>query len=78
MPASRYPTDSPARLLRDALEPVAAHAFWSSAARQAMAQLGLSGTSAYVRGRAAVLGAAAAPVVISAFAWFEPGLMESA
>ena len=46
--------------------------------RQAMAQLGLSGTSAYVRGRAAALGAATAPVVISAFAWFEPGLIESA
>ena len=78
MPASRYPNGSPARLLRDALEPVAAHAFWSIATRQAMAQLGLSGTSAYVRGRAAALGAAAAPVVISAFAWFEPGLIESA
>jgi hypothetical protein len=78
MPASRYPADSPARSLRDALEPVAAHAFWSRATRQAMAELGLSGTSAYVRGRAAVLGAAAAPVVVAAFAWFEPGRIESA
>ncbi len=78
MPASRYPAGSPARSLRDALEPVAAHAFWSAATRQAMAQLGLSGTSGYVRGRAAALGAPAAPVVISAFAWFEPGLIESA
>ena len=78
MPASRYPTGSPARLLRDALEPVAAHAFWSTATRQAMARLGLTGTSAYVRGRAAALGAPAVPVVISAFAWFEPGLIESA
>jgi hypothetical protein len=32
----------------------------------------------YVRGRAAALGAPAAPVVIAAFAWFEPGLIESA
>ncbi len=78
MPAARYPADSPARALRDALEPVAAHAFWSTATRQALARLGLTGTSGYVRGRAAALGAAAAPVVVSAFAWFEPGRIESA
>ena len=78
MPASSYLTGSPARALRDALEPVAAHAFWSTATRQAMAALGLDATSAYVRGRAAAVGAATAPVVISAFAWFEPGLIESA
>ena len=78
MPASHYPAGSPARSLRDALEPLAAHAFWSAATRQAMAQLGLSGTSGYVRGRAAALGAPTAPVVISAFAWFEPRLIESA
>jgi hypothetical protein len=45
---------------------------------EALTGLGLGRTSAYVRGRAAVLGAATAPVVISAFAWFEPGLIESA
>ena len=78
MPASSYLTGSPARTLRDALEPVAAHAFWSSATRQALADLGLDGTSIYVRGRAAALGTPAAPVVVSAFAWFEPGLVQSA
>jgi hypothetical protein len=78
MTASSYPADSAARALRDALEPVAAHAFWSAGTRQAMTGLGLTGSSAYVRGRAATLGAAAAPVVIAAFAWFEPGLIESA
>jgi hypothetical protein len=78
MPASSYPAGSPARALRDALEPVAAHAFWSATTRQALTDLGLNGTSAYVRGRAAALGAPTAPVVISAFAWFEPGLIESA
>jgi hypothetical protein len=78
MPADRYPTGSPARALRDALEPVAAHAFWSPATREALAQLGLTGTAGYVRGRAAALGAAGAPVVVSAFGWFEPGRIESA
>jgi hypothetical protein len=78
MPISSYPAPSPARALRDALEPVAAHAFWSAATREAVTALGLAGTSVYVRGRAAVLGAPAAAVVVSAFAWFEPGLIESA
>ena len=78
MPASSYPDGSAARALRDALEPVAAHAFWSAATRQAVAALGLEGTSVYVRGRAAVLGAPAAAVVVAAFAWFEPGRIESA
>jgi len=78
MPASSYLTGSPARALRDALEPVAAHAFWSAATRQALADRGLHATSAYVRGRAAALGAATAAVVIAAFGWFEPGLIESA
>jgi hypothetical protein len=78
MTASSYPAGSAARTLRDALEPVAAHAFWSAGTRQAMADLGLTATPAYVRGRAATLGSPGAPVVISAFAWFEPGLIESA
>ena len=69
---------SPARTLRDALEPVAAHAFWSATTRHALADLGLDPRAAYVRGRAAVLGPVTAPVVVSSFRWFEPGLIEHA
>jgi hypothetical protein len=65
-------TDSPARRLRDALEPIATHAFRSTSSRQAIEDLGLPPASVYVCGRAAVLGGATTEVVIATFAWFDP------
>ena len=66
---------SSARRLRDACEPVAMHAVWSRRTIERLADLGLDVLTAYVGGRAASLGAPVSPVVVSAFAWFEPGLV---
>jgi hypothetical protein len=65
----------PARRLRDACEPVAMHAVWSRVTNERLAQLGLDFLTSYVGGRAASLGDPVGPVVASAFAWFEPGLV---
>jgi hypothetical protein len=75
-PPSR--TGAPGRQLRDAIEPVAAHAFWSAGNHAAMQALGLSQLSTYVSGRAAVLGAATPEVVVATFAWFEPSMITTA
>ncbi len=66
---------SPARRLRDAVEPIAMHAVWSPGTNAALAGLGLNFLTSYVGGRAASLGEPVGPVVASAFAWFEPGLV---
>jgi hypothetical protein len=68
---------SPARRLRDAVEPVAMHAVWSPLTNQRLAALGLDFLSSYVGGRASSLGEPVAAVVASAFAWFEPELVSS-
>lgn len=65
----------PARRLRDAAEPIAAHPIWSRRVNQAQAELGLDFLSGYVWGRAAALGVPTAGVAAAAFAWFEPGLV---
>jgi hypothetical protein len=70
--------DSPARRLRDAIEPVAAHAFWSPRTAAAVQGLGLTAMSVYVCGRAAVLGATTPDVVVATFAWFDPDLIATA
>ena len=68
---------SPARRLRDACEPIAMHAVWGPATNARLAKDGFNFLTAYVGGRAASLGSPVAPVVSAAFAWFEPGLVES-
>jgi hypothetical protein len=76
IPAPAVPV-TPARRLRDSLEPVATIGWWSRAASESAGALGLDFFSAYVWGRAASLGAdVAPPVVVSAFGVFEPGMIE--
>lgn len=65
---------SPARRLRDAMEPIATHAYWMAASQAG----GLKGLSSYVYGRGAYLGDANPASVAAAFGWFEPGLISRA
>jgi hypothetical protein len=69
---------SPARRLRDALEPIAMHSVWSRTTNERLAGLGLDFLGAYVWGRAAALGEPDAGVVVSSFAVFEPGMVTAA
>jgi hypothetical protein len=73
-PVPELPT-TPARRLRDALEPIATHGWWSRLPMERLAALGLDFFPAYVWGRAAALGTPTASVVISTFGVFEPGLL---
>lgn len=66
---------SPARRLRDALEPIATVCYWSKPAYDAYEALGLDFLAGYVWSRASSLGEPVAPVVASAFGVFEPGLV---
>jgi hypothetical protein len=68
--------DTPARRLRDALEPLAAQGFYS--AREALEALGLSFIPGYVWSRAAALGEPSASVVVAAFGVFEPTFLAEA
>lgn len=67
---------SPARRLRDALEPLAMHAVWSPGTNAALAERGFDFFGGYVCGRAAPLGAVPGAVVAAVFAVFEPGMIE--
>jgi hypothetical protein len=66
---------SPARQLRDAVEPLAQHTVWSPAVNDHFAGIGLDFLAGYAGGRGSVLGDPAGAVVAAAFAWFEPGLV---
>jgi hypothetical protein len=68
---------TPARRLRDALEPLAMHAVWSSSVNAALAGHGMDFLTAYVCGRAGALGDVPSAVVAATFAVFEPGLIDS-
>jgi hypothetical protein len=68
---------SPARRLRDALEPLAMHAVWSPRTNAALAEHGLNFLSGYVCGRAAPLGEVPSSVVAATFAVFEPGVVDA-
>jgi hypothetical protein len=68
---------TPARLLRDSVEPIATICWWSREANDAAVDLGLSFFERYVRGRAAPLGTSNASVVVSCFGTFEPTLIQS-
>jgi hypothetical protein len=69
--------NSPARQLRDAVEPFGIHPAWSRLVNERLAMYGLNFLSGYVWGRAAPLGEPTAAVVATAFAAFEPGLIAS-
>ena len=68
-----WPT--PARRLRDAIEPLATICFWSEPAYDAYAARGLDFLQGYVWGRASALGDAEPTVAAAAFGVFEPGLV---
>jgi hypothetical protein len=70
--------ETPARLLRDAIEPIATIGWWSRESADATVALGHGFFDGYVWGRAAALGAdVAASVVVSAFGVFEPGFLST-
>jgi hypothetical protein len=67
---------SPARRLRDAIEPIATIGWWSRAAAEGSLALGLDFFGGYVWGRAAALGDDVDPsVVVAAFGVFEPTML---
>ncbi|MGY1699769.1 SCO6745 family protein [Geodermatophilus sp. SYSU D00766] len=73
-PAAGIP-DTPGRRLRDAAEPIATISWWGRPVNDRLAALGLDFLTGYVWGRAAPMGAPAAPVVVAAFGVFEPGVL---
>ena len=81
-PTSGPPTATPARRLRDAIEPIAMVHVHSAEALEQYEALGLDRISGYVLGRAGTLGLAPATLVVAAFGVFEPetltGIYESA
>ncbi|MEJ2889139.1 SCO6745 family protein [Actinomycetospora aeridis] len=66
---------TPARRLRDAIEPLAMVTVWSDPAADESAAAGLDFLGGYVGGRASALGDVPGTVVAAAFAVFEPGLV---
>ena len=68
---------TPPRRLRDALEPIATHGWWSRPPSDRLAALGLGFFDGYVWGRAAALGTPDASVVVATFGVFEPGLLSA-
>lgn len=68
---------TPARRLRDALEPIATQGWWSRAAGERLMALGVDFFPGYVWGRAAALGTPAPSVVAATFGVFEPGLISA-
>jgi len=67
---------TPARRLRDAVEPLATVCYWSEPAYDAYAARGLDFLAGYVWGRTSSLGEPEPAVAASAFGVFEPGLIE--
>jgi hypothetical protein len=76
-PARTSGWQTPARTLRDAIEPVATICFWAEPAYDAYAARGLDFLQGYVWGRASVLGEPEGTVVAYAFGVYEPGLIAS-
>ena len=68
---------SPARRLRDAIEPIAMHSVWARRTNEALAGLGHDFITSYVMGRSALMGRPEPGVVAAAFAVFEPALVRS-
>ncbi len=68
---------TPARRLRDALEPIATQGWWSRAAGERLDALGVDFLPGSVWGRAASLGTPPAALVAATFGVFEPGLIGS-
>ncbi len=69
---------TPARRLRDAVEPIATQGWWSRPAGEGLTALGVDFFPGYVWGRAAALGTPTAAVVAATFGVFEPGMIAAA
>ena len=69
---------TPARRLRDALEPIATQGWWSRPAGEGLSTLGVDFFPGYVWGRAAALGTPTASVVAATFGVFEPAMIAAA
>lgn len=67
---------TPARALRDAIEPFAMHWLWSESVNAATAAAGFNFLTTYVGGRAAPLGDLEVRSVSCLFAAFEPGFIQ--
>jgi hypothetical protein len=74
-PAGTSAWQSPARRLRDAIEPIATVCYWSAPSYDAYASCGLDFLQGYVWSRGSVLGEPDGLVVAAAFGVFEPGLI---
>ena len=68
-------THTPARRLRDAVEPIATQGWWSRPAGERLTSLGVDFFPGYVWGRAAALGEPTAAVVAATFGVFEPAMI---
>ena len=66
---------TPARRLRDAVEPIATQGWWSRAAAERVQALGLGFFDGYVWGRAASLGTPSPATVVATFGVFAPDLL---
>ena len=66
---------SPARRLRDAIEPIAMHSVWCRGTNERLAAMGHDFMTGYVSSRAALLGDPSPGVVVSSFAVFEPSML---
>jgi hypothetical protein len=66
---------TPARRLRDAVEPIATQGWWSRPAGEHMTSLGLGFFDGYVWGRAAALGEPTAALVVATFGVVEPAML---
>ncbi|MFC5065103.1 SCO6745 family protein [Actinomycetospora atypica] len=69
------PTETPARRLRDAIEPVAMVHVHSEEAREQYEAIGLDRFTGYVLGRAGTLGLPPTPLVLATFGVFEPDML---
>jgi hypothetical protein len=69
---------TPARRLRDALEPIATQGWWSRPVGERLMALGVDFFPGYVWGRAAALGEPTAAVVAATFGVFEPTMISAA
>jgi hypothetical protein len=75
IPPAPVLTPTPARRLRDALEPIATQGWWAKGVHERLEIHGMEFFDAYVWGRAAALGEPAAGVVVATFGVFEPSFL---
>jgi hypothetical protein len=72
-----FVSQTPARRLRDAVEPIATQGWWGKGVHDRLEPLGLGFLEAYIWGRAAFLGEPSPGVVIAAFGVFEPTFLRA-